>query len=102
VEVPKLVVLPLRPCVRRTRSQSRNLGFEGGSRWTPGLLLIWLYPPKLGVGRFDGQGVDYGGKESGGSSRVLNELRRRMSGVGGRCRIAGCCVVYAGRYERIE
>jgi hypothetical protein len=54
------------------------------------------------VGRFGGPGVDYEGKESEGSSRVLNELRRRMSGVGGRCRIAGCCVVYAGRYERIE
>lgn len=67
-----------------------NLRFGGESRWTPGLLLIWPFLPRLGVGRFDfdGPGVGYGGKESEGSSRALNGLRRRMSGVGGRCRIA--------------
>ena len=92
VEGPKLVSLPLRPSVRRTRNRSMNPRFEGGSRWTPGLLLIWLYPPRLGVGRFDDPGVDCGGKESEGSSRVLNGLRRRMSGVGGRCRIAAYLV----------
>lgn len=67
-----------------------NLGSEGESRWILGLLLIWLYPPRLGVGRFDidDRGVGYGGKESEGSSMGWNGLRRRMSGVGGRCRIA--------------
>lgn len=41
------------------------------------------------MGRFDDRGVDYVGKESAGSNMGWNGLLRRMSGVGGRCRIAG-------------